>query len=237
MQEIAVSTKLNGVDVDRLFETIDTIKQIPRLADFKFRLHNRWINGGLNRSTINNFYGAGKDNQREEPFVLDADEPPVLLGQDAAPNPVITRVNIDRARTRGIEASARLRSGPLDARLAWTRLSAVSLSAPDPAVERLIRRPRHTLSGDAGVSLGARALLGAGFLVVADRVDEEFNSFPSQRIDPGDYAMVRAYGAIGLGRGLTLRARIENLFDERYEPVYGFPGLGRSVVVSAALDF
>jgi uncharacterized OsmC-like protein len=88
MQEIAVSTKLNGVDVDRLFETIDTIKQIPRLADFKFRLHNRWINGGLNRSTIKNFYGAGKDNQREEPFVLDADEPPVLLGQDAAPNPV-----------------------------------------------------------------------------------------------------------------------------------------------------
>jgi uncharacterized OsmC-like protein len=71
-----------------LFETIDTIKQIPRLADFKFRLHNRWINGGLNRSTIKNFYGAGKDNQREEPFVLDADEPPVLLGQDAAPNPV-----------------------------------------------------------------------------------------------------------------------------------------------------
>ena len=88
MQEMAVSTKLNGVDVDRLFETIDAIKQIPRLADFKFRLHNRWINGGLNRSTIKNFYGAGKDNQREEPFVLDADEPPVLLGQDTAPNPV-----------------------------------------------------------------------------------------------------------------------------------------------------
>lgn len=88
MQEMAVSTKMNGVDVDRLFETIDAIKQMPRLADFKFRLSNRWINGGLNRSSIKNFYGAGKDNQRQEPFVLDADEPPVLLGQDAAPNPV-----------------------------------------------------------------------------------------------------------------------------------------------------
>jgi uncharacterized OsmC-like protein len=88
MQEMAVSKKMNGVDVDRLFETIDAIKQIPRLADFKFRLSNRWINGGLNRSTIKNFYGAAKDNQRQEPFVLDADEPPVLLGQDTAPNPV-----------------------------------------------------------------------------------------------------------------------------------------------------
>jgi hypothetical protein len=30
MQEMAVSTKINGVDVDHLFETIDAIKQIPR---------------------------------------------------------------------------------------------------------------------------------------------------------------------------------------------------------------
>jgi uncharacterized OsmC-like protein len=88
MQEMVVSTKVNGVDVDRLFETIEAIKQTPRLADFKFRLRNRWINGGLNRSTIKNFYGAGKDNQRDEPFILEADEPPVLLGEDSAPNPV-----------------------------------------------------------------------------------------------------------------------------------------------------
>lgn len=161
-----------------------------------------------------------------------------LIGFEGATFPELGRnVNIDRARTRGIEASARVRSGVLDARLAWTRLSAVSLSAPDPAAERLIRRPRHTLSGDAGVTLGSGATLGGGLLVVADRVDEDFNSFPSERIDPGDYAIARVYGAVGLGRGLTLRARIENLFDGRYEPVYGFPGLGRSVMVSAAWDF
>jgi uncharacterized OsmC-like protein len=88
MQEMAVITKLNGVDVSRLFETIEAIKETPHLADFKFRLRNRWINGGLNRSTIKNFYGAGGDNQRDEPFILEADEPRVLLGQDSAPNPV-----------------------------------------------------------------------------------------------------------------------------------------------------
>ena len=88
MQEMAMITKLNGVDVSRLFETIAAIKETPHLADFKFRLRNRWINGGLNRSTIKNFYGAGVDNQRHEPFILEADEPPVLLGQDSAPNPV-----------------------------------------------------------------------------------------------------------------------------------------------------
>jgi uncharacterized OsmC-like protein len=88
MQQIAVSTKVNGVDVDRLFETINAIKQLPRLADFKFRLRNRWINGGQNSSTIQNFYGADQIHQHKEPFVLKADEPKVLLGEDSAPNPV-----------------------------------------------------------------------------------------------------------------------------------------------------
>ena len=88
MQEMAVSTKVNGVDVDRLFETINAIKQMPRLADFKFRLQNRWINGGQNSSIIKNFYGTGQDHQHKGAFVLKADEPAVLLGEDSAPNPV-----------------------------------------------------------------------------------------------------------------------------------------------------
>jgi vitamin B12 transporter len=161
-----------------------------------------------------------------------------LIGFEGATFPALGRsINIDRARTRGIEASARVRAGALDARLAWTRLSAVSLSAPGPGEERLIRRPRHTLSGDAAWMLGSRASLGAGVLVVAGREDEDFNSFPSVRIDPGDYAVARLYGAAGLGRGLTLRVRIENLFDQGYEPVYGFPGLGRSFLLSAMMEF
>src|SRR5262245_8393247 len=88
MQEIAVKTKMNGVDVERLFQTIDAIKQVPQLADFKFRLKNRWINGGLNRSTIKNFYGTSQEHQHQEPFTVEADEPVLLLGNDAAPNPV-----------------------------------------------------------------------------------------------------------------------------------------------------
>jgi uncharacterized OsmC-like protein len=80
---------INGVAVDRLFETIEAIKQTPNLAEFRFRLRNEWLGGGHNRSTIKNFYGAGAENSgREEPFVLDADEPPILLGTDQAPNPV-----------------------------------------------------------------------------------------------------------------------------------------------------
>jgi uncharacterized OsmC-like protein len=82
-----VTHTINGVDVDRLFGTIDHISADPTLARFQFRAHNQWIDGGHSRSTIKEFYGAGKeDTSRTEPFVLDSDEPPVLLGQNQAPN-------------------------------------------------------------------------------------------------------------------------------------------------------
>ena len=89
MKEKPITTTVNGVEVGKLFETIDAIKQVPNLADFKFRLKNNWIICGHNRSTIKNFYGAGQeDSSRAEPFILDAAEPHLLLGTDKAPHPV-----------------------------------------------------------------------------------------------------------------------------------------------------
>jgi uncharacterized OsmC-like protein len=78
---------INGIDVERLSGTIDHISEDPALARFQFRAQNKWIDGGYNRSTIKEFYGAGReDTSRTEPFVLDVDEPPVLLGENRGPN-------------------------------------------------------------------------------------------------------------------------------------------------------
>ena len=79
---------VNGVNVNELFGTIDAVKKSPVIATFKFSANNRWIDGGHNRTTIKNFYGTQQDHERKEPFVLDADEPPLLLGNDMGPNPV-----------------------------------------------------------------------------------------------------------------------------------------------------
>jgi uncharacterized OsmC-like protein len=80
---------VNGVDLDRLVGTIAVITQAPGIAAFRFRASNRWIQGGHNRSTIRDFYGAGQeDTSRTDTFVLDNDEPDVLLGTDRGANPV-----------------------------------------------------------------------------------------------------------------------------------------------------
>jgi uncharacterized OsmC-like protein len=81
--------KINGVNVDQLFGVIEAIKEEAGLAKFRFRAVNVWIDGGHNRTTIKDFYGAGKEDvSRREPFVMDNDEPEVLLGTDRGANPV-----------------------------------------------------------------------------------------------------------------------------------------------------
>ena len=79
---------LNGVNVDGLFQTIDVIKENPSIAKFNFRAKNQWVSGGENRTTVNDYYGAGKIHVRSKPFVFTKDEPPILLGTDHGANPV-----------------------------------------------------------------------------------------------------------------------------------------------------
>jgi len=89
MSQAILNGVINGVDTDRMGATIEAVQNNPILATFQFRAKNRWITGGHNRSTIQSFYGAGQeDNIRTTPFVLDAAEPPVLLGNDEGANPV-----------------------------------------------------------------------------------------------------------------------------------------------------
>ena len=84
---MATQTTINGINVDQLFGTIEAIKGTPAIADFKFRIENKWIDGAQNRTTVGNFYGA-TEIQTREGFVLDNAEHQVLLGEDQAPNPV-----------------------------------------------------------------------------------------------------------------------------------------------------
>ena len=82
-----VTNSVNGVNLDRLVATIDAVNAAPALARFQFRARNQWADGSRSRTRIKDFYGVGQeDASRTEPFVIDVDEPPVLLGSNQAPN-------------------------------------------------------------------------------------------------------------------------------------------------------
>ena len=83
--------KLYRVDVDKMVATINAIKENPSLAQFQFRSETEWVNGAHSRTKIQGFYGAGsEDISRKKPFVIEGDEPPVLLGTNAGANAVET---------------------------------------------------------------------------------------------------------------------------------------------------
>jgi uncharacterized OsmC-like protein len=79
---------VNGVELNRLTDTIEAVKADPKVASFKFRIQNRWIDGGQNRSEVQQFSVGGNEIQHKNDLVLEADEPDVLLGTDRGANPV-----------------------------------------------------------------------------------------------------------------------------------------------------
>jgi uncharacterized OsmC-like protein len=107
------ATHINGLDVQAAVDTIAALKADKSLAKFQFRARNTWINGGENRSTIRDFYGAGQeDTSRSSAFEFTNGEPPVLLGNNEGANPVefllhalagcVTTTFILHAMARGI---------------------------------------------------------------------------------------------------------------------------------------
>lgn len=113
-QNLAVQQNIvNGVDVDYVNDAVRMFEDNKELANFKFRVSNKWIDGALCQTTVENFYGVNKENEHSRSFTLQADESPLLAGEDRAPNPVehllnslvtcLTTTLVYHAAVRGIQ--------------------------------------------------------------------------------------------------------------------------------------
>ena len=111
---VETRAEVNGLDTQKMSETVAALRADRTLAQFEFRARNRWISGGENRSTIRDFYGAGhEDASRTASFLFTNGEPPVLLGRNEGANPVefllhalagcVTTTTVLHATARGIE--------------------------------------------------------------------------------------------------------------------------------------
>lgn len=109
-------TLINGVNVDGLNATIEAVKATPAIAKFRFKVQNKWKEAGQNSSMVNEFYGAGQQQSRPKSFIVEADEPAILLGKDTAANPAeyllhalaacMTSSMVYHAAARGIQIEA-----------------------------------------------------------------------------------------------------------------------------------
>ncbi len=144
-----------------------------------------------------------------------------------------TYVNLEQTRGRGfeVEVEGRPRSW-LQLFAEYTYLDGKILEsgrAFSPIYaegEPLPRRPKHqgSLTAFAGDDRGG---FGATFVLVGERADSDFVGLNITR-NPG-YQRLDVRGRVRLYRGLEAFVIGENVLDEEYQEVLGYPALGRSV--------
>lgn len=84
-----MTKEVNGFKLDEITGTVNAIQNEPEIAKFEFRARNKWIKGGHNRTTIQDFYGGmQEDTSRMKAWEFDNGEPPILLGNNEGANPV-----------------------------------------------------------------------------------------------------------------------------------------------------
>jgi vitamin B12 transporter len=138
--------------------------------------------------------------------------------------------NVDEARVTGFELGGTWHSGVWLLRVNGTVLRSVN----DQTGERLLRRAPWILNASLGVDPG-RWSAGVELSVVGPRDDLDINTF--QRIELASYTLVRLVAAWKVAPAVTLRARVENLFDAEYESISGYNTAPRVAIVGVDLRF
>jgi vitamin B12 transporter len=150
--------------------------------------------------------------------------------------------NVQKAKAEGIEFGAKLRPGYgltiagaytfLDTKVLENETGGTELVVGEP----LVRRPRHSGSLTLDQVWGRlHAALTATF--VGDRQDLDFRTFPAPRVTNPGYTTVDLAASYRLLkdryrlRELTLFGKILNLFDEKYEQVFGFSSPGTTILL------
>ena len=77
--------------------------------------------------------------------------------------------------------------------------------------------------------------LGVGLKYLHDVIDLDGGTWA--RISGDDYAILRIFGDYQITDSIKLVGRIENLMDEDYEEVDGYPALGRSIYAGLGFSF
>src|SRR5436190_7496140 len=143
-------------------------------------------------------------------------------------NGMFETLNLGSALTQGVEAEIKVMPIPeLTFTLAYTYLDTEKTSLLDinqPEGARLPRRPRNELYLSASYFWCRQfhTTIEAKFV----NAREELN-FGGPNFDIEDYAVVNLIAEYEVNKQFSIFGRIENLGNEQYAEVFGFPALGR----------
>jgi len=140
-------------------------------------------------------------------------------------------INIDKARTEGVEffiSVCPIEDLTLSANYTYTD------TEDKETKEKLLRRPRHK----GGLNLGYRFLdkgnINLNLIYVGRR--DDFTPYP-KRGEVGGYTLVNLASSYDIHKNFQIFGRIENLFNKKYEDVWGYGTAGFSIFGGIKLKF
>src|SRR5439155_6620828 len=153
-------------------------------------------------------------------------------------NGLFQTLNLGAAETQGLEAE--LRAQPIADLMftaSYTYLDAEKTSSADisqPQGARLPRRPRNEVYVSASYlwCKRLRTVVEAKFV----NAPEELN-FGEPNFDIEDYSFANIAAEYEVNPHFSIFGRINNLTNEHYSEVFGFPALGRAAYAGVKLRF
>ena len=147
-----------------------------------------------------------------------------------------TLENVSRARTQGVEIDATLTPGyGFIVKGSYTYLDAKNFITR----ERLQRRPRNKWAMNVNYDYNTKLNLNLNVIGDGRQPDNKTNGSMMResytRVDlSGAYEILKDYGIL---KQLKITGRVENLFNEHYEEILGFPSPGINFLAGVQLSF
>lgn len=138
--------------------------------------------------------------------------------------------NIDRARTRGVELTAKVEIMPgLTGRASYTYTD-----AEDDENEQLLRRPSHMASANLNYRfLDNRANLNLGLVYNG----KSYDAGDTGRVSLGSYTLVNLAGSYRVTDNFEVFGRVENALSENYEEIHNYNTPGRAAYAGLRIKF
>ncbi|MFO3906856.1 TonB-dependent vitamin B12 receptor BtuB [Enterobacter hormaechei] len=142
--------------------------------------------------------------------------------------------NVDKARIKGIEATAQFDTGPVSHQISYDYVDPRNAKTNEVLARRSKQQVKYQLDTqmwDLDWNLAYR-YLGTRYDVAYDP-----NTFTSERVKMGGVSLWDLAVSYPVTSHLTVRGKIANLFDKDYETVYGYETAGREYTLSGSYTF
>lgn len=145
-----------------------------------------------------------------------------------------TYKNIGEAESKGVEMSASLQnfSGfSVQAHYTYTTTEDKTTG------EALLRRPNNKVGFDINYRFLEQANVYFGIIATGKRDDLDFSAFPANRVNLDRYVLFNLAAAYDITGNFQIFGRLDNLFDTKYEEIFGYGTYGFSAYAGLKIRY